>query len=230
MAKPITRKPSHTRRRKTTVRQHSRTLPSGRTTTVHKHVRTLSSIPSTQHQQQKQQDQKSDWDSLPIWDKLRIAKEQTPVSQNLLSKYQYKGIDNHTTNTILYDEMLENPRYHEVQKGRRFIVTEMTPDDYMRESYYMFKENEGKSAINSRVTWESATYTDPEVVHKYAEAMKRGEKFPMPTIDYEIHGQEGRHRAMAVKEAFGKDTPIPVMIIRPWDAWESDAKQKYSTA
>lgn len=47
--------------------------------------------------------------------------------------------------------------------------------------------------------------------NKYKNAMKKGEKFPIPTIDYAMDHQEGRHRAYAA-QLLGCEK-IPVIIV-----------------
>ena len=52
-------------------------------------------------------------------------------------------------------------------------------------------------------------------VNKYADLMKQGTKFPTPYLDYVNLGQEGRHRALAFKQAFGEDAEMPVIELYP---------------
>jgi hypothetical protein len=45
--------------------------------------------------------------------------------------------------------------------------------------------------------------------------MEQGTKFPTPYLDYVNAGQEGRHRALAFKQAFGEDAKMPVIELYP---------------
>ena len=54
---------------------------------------------------------------------------------------------------------------------------------------------------------------EEDKVHKYANAMKEGNTFPVPYLDFIYEQQEGRHRALAYAEAFGDTAGFPVLII-----------------
>ncbi len=54
---------------------------------------------------------------------------------------------------------------------------------------------------------------EEDKVHKYANAMKEGNTFPVPYLDFIYEQQEGRHRALAFAEAFGDKAGFPVLII-----------------
>lgn len=97
--------------------------------------------------------------------------------------------------------------YYKFEKGEDAILTYMTGDEYINKCIYdIFKSNYNKVVTNS-VDWNK--------VDKYAELMKQGVKFPTPYLNYTNAGQEGRHRALAFKQAFGDDAEMPVIEIYP---------------
>jgi hypothetical protein len=110
------------------------------------------------------------------------------------------GFTRQKTEMPTLDNMLENPDYFREQKGLEFDIVEMTPTEYF--------EKIGREKTNNSIEWPT--------VEKYTEKMRNGEEFPMGTI--ELHGgrisQEGQHRALAAERAFGKDTKMPVMVIK----------------
>ena len=57
---------------------------------------------------------------------------------------------------------------------------------------------------------EYASISD-ETVAKYAELMKKGERFPIPVVDYYHQTQEGRHRAAAAAKAGAAFIPCVVI-------------------
>ena len=63
-----------------------------------------------------------------------------------------------------------------------------------------------------------------ETIIKYAEAMKNGDKFPIPYLNYVTENQEGRHRALAVIEAFGEDSIMPVLVIKETNPTREEVK------
>lgn len=87
-------------------------------------------------------------------------------------------------------------------------IAEMTPEEYLLLC--------GKYAWQARFDniediYNNLTEYSHELIHKYAEQMKQGEKAPLPHLDMKNEGQEGRHRAFAAIEA-GIET-IPVLIL-----------------
>ena len=57
-----------------------------------------------------------------------------------------------------------------------------------------------------------------ETINKYADLMKKGERFPIPVVDYYHHTQEGRHRAAAAAKAGALF--IPCVVIRKLEQGE----------
>lgn len=87
-------------------------------------------------------------------------------------------------------------------------IAEITPDEYL--------------LLCGKYAWKNI-YTDVKQItdmlsekdwkdiHEIAELMKQGQKFGLPYVDILQQGQEGRHRALAAKEAGIKT--IPCLII-----------------
>ena len=125
-----------------------------------------------------------------------------------------------TTETPLYDSIMEDPDYFLYEKGMKAELKMMTPREYLgacargrynrsTQAYGVSVEHEMQSAKSS-------------LIKKYAEDMKGGARFPVPVIEYEDGGrisQEGRHRAMAVQKLIDegyarKSFKMPVLIVR----------------
>lgn len=97
--------------------------------------------------------------------------------------------------------------YYKFEKGKDAILTYMTADEYINKCIHdIFKSTYAKTVDNA-VDWNK--------INKYAELMKKGTKFPTPYLDYVNAGQEGRHRALAFKQAFGEDAEMPVIELYP---------------
>ena len=124
--------------------------------------------------------------------------------------------DPNHTDLPSYDDMLKDPNYFRKRKNKEFKVVYMTPDEYVDHAADGFKRDgfSREQLVSSR---------DTDVIDRYAQKMKNGEKFPMLMIDHssrmgfdgkkqENFGQEGLHRALAAKKAGVKR--IPVMIVR----------------
>ena len=97
--------------------------------------------------------------------------------------------------------------YYKFEKGKDAVLTYMTADDYIDKCINkVFKSTYAKTVTNA-IDWDK--------VNEYAELMKQGTKFPTPYLDYVNSGQEGRHRALAFKQAFGEDAEMPVIELYP---------------
>ena len=99
--------------------------------------------------------------------------------------------------------------YYTYEKGRKGIIKYMTADEYIDNCIKKIFHSDYKRTVDNAVDWEK--------VNKYAKAMKNGEKFPLPYLDYVSKQQEGRHRALAYKQAFGDNAEFPVLEIFPTD-------------
>ena len=115
--------------------------------------------------------------------------------------------------------------YMKFEKGKDGQVVHMTPDQYIQSCV----SDIFKSTYEATVSHAVEDYR----VHEYADAMKRGDVFPIPYLDYTTSNQEGRHRALAFKEAFGADEEMPVLVIKPTqtslDEINQYCKQKYGS-
>ncbi len=116
-------------------------------------------------------------------------------------KGEYKGFDMGKYTNSYQGDVLEGK-----VKGKTATIVEMSPDEYIERTYrQIFKKPTEKSKSFANIA------ETKKNISKYAKAMKDGEKFPLPYLDYTTAGQEGRHRALAAKEA-GIEK-IPVVII-----------------
>lgn len=100
--------------------------------------------------------------------------------------------------------------YYKFEKGLEGKLTYMTGDDYINHCIYDIFKSSYQSAVTNSV--------DFDTVHGYAEAMLSGSRFPVPYLNYATRQQEGRHRALAFKEAFGENAKMPVVEIYPTEA------------
>ena len=94
--------------------------------------------------------------------------------------------------------------YKKFDKGKDSEIVYMTADEYIERCSDIFGVTV-KDVINSA--------RNPKNIDIYADKMLSGEKFPLCYIDYVSSQQEGRHRALAFKKAFGKDAKMPVLVI-----------------
>ena len=138
---------------------------------------------------------------------------------------------NNTGNSVgdvISNEPLGNVRerdYFKFEKGRDGIITYMTADDYINHCIHDIFNSTYDKTVTYAVDWNN--------VDKYAKAMKNGEKFPLCYLDYVTNNQEGRHRALAFKQAFGEDAEMPVLEIYPTNVTDDEiaeyCKQKWGS-
>ena len=107
--------------------------------------------------------------------------------------------------------------YMRYEKGQDAHLEYMTPNEYLNRCVDIFNSTWKKSIA-------PIEEGNAKVITQYAEAMKNGDKFPIPYLDYVYNQQEGRHRALAVKQAFGEDSLMPVIVIEPTDPTEEELK------
>ena len=115
--------------------------------------------------------------------------------------------------------------YMKFEKGKDGVIVRMTPDQYIQNCVSDIFQSSYESVVDNAV--------EDYRVHEYANKMKQGSVFPIPYLDYTTHNQEGRHRALAFKEAFGSDEKMPVLVIKPTkttlDEINQYCKQKYGS-
>ena len=113
----------------------------------------------------------------------------------------------------------EHPLYYMLEKGESHELKHITPKQYI---YTIARGFGGLSYAD--VVDSGAVSKDN--VKKYAEAMKRGDKFPIGFYRDGDSGQEGRHRALALMELGCDEMPI-VVIKRVSDKEARDFVLKY---
>lgn len=118
--------------------------------------------------------------------------------------------DKTTTDMPFYDDLIKSieengymRNYFREEKGLESAMTEMSPDEYM-------------SLVDEGFSGDVMSGVDPAKVSDYAEKMQQGEKFPTLMLDYargKRLSQEGRHRALAAKQAGANS--VPVLMVKP---------------
>lgn len=111
--------------------------------------------------------------------------------------------DTSTTGVVQYDNWLHNPSVAR-EEGFDIEVKNMTPQQYLEACCYGFKCS--LQQLQQR--------NDQNKIDRYASQMKKGMKFPMPTLQFVRGGsftQEGIHRALAADQV--KVQQIPVLVI-----------------
>lgn len=95
--------------------------------------------------------------------------------------------------------------YKYYEKGMDGKITYMTCDEYIDKCINDVFHSSYESTVTNAI--------DEAKVHEYAKRMLMGDTFPVPYLNYVDEQQEGRHRAFAVKEAFGADAEFPVLEV-----------------
>lgn len=118
-------------------------------------------------------------------------------------------VDDPETGMPSYDDMIRDPNYFARAKQRKHGIVMMSPDEYIDKATKAFQRMEPSSGYSRDIVMKTR---DPELVAKYAEQMKGGEKFPTLVLDYSRgFEQEGLHRAIAAKKLGVEE--IPVMVV-----------------
>lgn len=86
-------------------------------------------------------------------------------------------------------------------------VKMMTPDEYLQQAYEATDARVGGSFEG----WMASNQRDADDVARYADAMKSGDEFPMPYIDFDLGSQDGRNRALAAKAAGIEEIPVGIV-------------------
>lgn len=121
--------------------------------------------------------------------------------------------DINDTKVSFYNNFLNDKdlKYMQENKNRTGEIVYMSPDDYFREcAEYVFNGMSQQQLEDSRSA-------NTEAIIEYTSAMKRGDVFPLPYINYADKSQEGLHRMMAAGDAFGWDTKFPVLVVTAVD-------------
>lgn len=107
-----------------------------------------------------------------------------------------------TTDTSFYNDIMRKPEYMFWNKGYVGKIIYITPIKYFELCARM-----QRTSIE-----EQESYIDKNSSYKYMEDMLKGDKFPMPFIDYSAKRQEGRHRSYAIK-MINPAIKMPVLIV-----------------
>lgn len=141
-----------------------------------------------------------------------------------MKRYIRATTENHnlfemSTHTSYYDNFLNEKdlEYMRKAKNRDGAIVMMTPDEYYEGAVEIFQHRYNASEL---VKQRSDKYTD-----QYVEDMKNGAKFPLPYLNYADPGQEGLHRMLAAKRAFGADVKYPVLVVTVYDQQLEDEKK-----
>ena len=116
-------------------------------------------------------------------------------------KTEFKGFDitkvSNTDNSYKqYQEFLENPDLAKEKGFTDVYIAEITPQEYMDLcSLYIAKSSE--TDLNKLSDLNGMQKHFAERAHEIANAMKQGEKVPLPILDFHWKEQDGRHRAVA---------------------------------
>lgn len=128
---------------------------------------------------------------------------------NPTNKTEFEGFSSTNTDFPYANKILNAKGEERIQalkdEGLRdAYVVEMTPREYL--------ENAGKYGWGEVRSFEDIKYNQKNV-DSLAEAIKNGDKLPMPylKIGADTHNQEGRHRAYAAEKAGLKTMPVLIM-------------------
>lgn len=126
-----------------------------------------------------------------------------------------------TTGVSFYDDLLD-PRESEYMKFHKGIVghlEKMTADEYFKRiasEVFGCTVERAKKGLNRRS------------IDEYAQMMKDGVKFNLPYLNiHPYHGpsQEGRHRMLAMAQAFGEDAEGYVLVTEPYKPDDKEIRQ-----
>ena len=107
-----------------------------------------------------------------------------------------------TTGTA-YDKLLKDPAKYLKEEGMVGEIVMMTPDEYFTRA---------AKATDTPLEEMTTANIVPEKVDRMVKALQGKEQFPMPVIAEKV-GQEGRHRMLAIKKAFGEARESPVLVV-----------------
>lgn len=129
--------------------------------------------------------------------------------------------DEKSTHVSYYDNFLDEKdlEYMRKSKNRDGKIVMMTPDDYYEEASKIFKISSNNNTDVASLVKQRSTKT----IDKYVQDMKNGDQFPLPYLNYADGSQEGLHRMLAAKRAFGPDVKYPVLVVTAYDQKREDA-------
>lgn len=120
--------------------------------------------------------------------------------------------DVNDTKVSFYNEFLtdEGLKYMQSSKNRTGEIVYMSPNDYFKscaEDIFHIPQEQLEESRSANMG----------TIIEYGTAMKRGDTFPLPYINYADNTQEGLHRMMAAGDTFGWNTKFPVLIVEAYD-------------
>ncbi len=121
--------------------------------------------------------------------------------------------DINDTKVSWYNNFL-NPKdlaYMQNSKNRTGEIVYMSPNEYFRECASKIFNGMSQKAL------EDSRSSNTDAIIEYTSAMKRGDVFPLPYINYADKSQEGLHRMMSAGDAFGWNTKFPVLVVTAYD-------------
>jgi hypothetical protein len=101
-------------------------------------------------------------------------------------------------------------------------IKSMSPDQYLKEAWEATDARFG----GSYESWLASNKRTAKDVESYAQAMRDGDKFPLPYIDKYKGSQDGRNRALAAKEAGIDKIPVGIVEEPPVDIQIKDLKDE----
>lgn len=110
----------------------------------------------------------------------------------------------------------EHPIYYALNKSEIHELKLISPENYLKTVADNFKMH----------YHEMFNYVNQELVDKYANDMKKGDKFPLPYYTVNNRQQEGRHRALALKKLGCEYMPV-VTVTELTDKEKENFANKY---
>jgi len=130
-----------------------------------------------------------------------FALEHKNVKEGHGESFQYEVLGQ------FYPEEEHGAAYQKYYKGRVATIEWMSPDEYIE------RIEKGIQETHSDYKFKPEERINIETIDKLVNAMKNGDKFAMPWLEYEngkYAGQEGIHRAYAAKQFGAKEIPVVV--------------------
>ena len=112
---------------------------------------------------------------------------------------------------------MEHPIYYPLEKRERHQLKIINPKQYI----YAIARGFGGLSYD-----DATAHVDWELVKKYTQDMKNGDKFPVGYYTEGSNSQEGRHRALALLELGCENMPV-IVITKLDDTQQRDFALKY---
>ena len=132
-----------------------------------------------------------------------------PTNKTSFEGFDISKISDTDSSYKQYQEFLENPDLAKEKGFTSVYIAEITPQEYMDLcSLYIAKNSE--TDLNKLSDLNGMQKHFAERAHEIADAMKQGEKVPLPILDFHWKEQDGRHRAVAAY--INEYSTIPCLI------------------